>query len=66
MKGLCQVIDKKFITLNFLIQITNLVINIEDFISISDSKSKGGEGAVFGVPINQTVETNRKRSTTGS
>ena len=65
MKDCVKLLIKKFITLNFLIQITNLVINIQDFISISDSKSKGGEGAVFGVPINQTVEANRKRSTTG-
>ena len=31
----------------------------------SDAKTKTGEGVVFGIPINQTVDPHRKRSTTG-
>ena len=32
---------------------------------LSDAKTKTGEGVVFGIPINQTVDPHRKRSTTG-
>lgn len=32
--------------------------------SITENKNKTGEGAVFGIPINQCVDPSRKRSTT--
>ena len=32
--------------------------------SVAENKNKTGEGAVFGIPINQCVDPSRKRSTT--
>ena len=34
-----------------------------EFTFFSENKSKPGEGAVFGIPINQCVDPSRKRST---